>query len=72
MSERPEDGVAPVKDFVNGVGDLDVFRHAVSFQPGKSNLSSQKMSLRLCVFSTMPWVRLAGGTAGTMTIPMVI
>ena len=72
MSKRPEHGIAPLTDILDGVGDLGAFRRVVSIRRGKFNLSSKKMSSRLCAFSTMPTARLAGGTAGTMTIPMVI
>ena len=72
MSKSAEHRIAPLTDIVNGLGDLDAFRRAVSCRRGKFNLSSKKMSLRSCVFSTMPMARLAGGTAGTMTIPMGI
>ena len=71
MSKGAIRGIAPLTDMVNGLGDLDALRRAVSSRRGKFNLSSKQMSLRSCVFSTMLMARLAGGTVGTMTIPMV-
>jgi hypothetical protein len=61
MSKRLEHEIASLTDIVNGIADLDAFRGAVNSRQGKFKLSSKKMSLQTCVFSTMKYPRFFKG-----------